>query len=248
MKRNYSVQSYSIIASLEFHWKGLFLRTKQTVLPMILLEDEMLTVIISTSIFWFTTKKLTSGWRQWHWNVFWLNIDFFIYSIFHTVRNRTIPKWSWLRKNLFFPLFDENQWLNNENALKSNTFLLSESGLDPRSVSSWKQWVFGKFMPAYRRMYGNCESKTRCRDRMDPRSFDRSAAKLSKGLYIDLFGDWGVSDAPYHCGPGNVRRQIRRSGGRKHSGKITINLLKKPAVPFAIPEHALCYWSHLEII
>jgi membrane-bound lytic murein transglycosylase D len=51
-------------------------------------------------------------------------------------------------------------------------------------------------------------------DRMDPELSTEAAAKYLKALYR-MFNDWEVALAAYNCGPGNVRKAIRRSGGKR---------------------------------
>jgi membrane-bound lytic murein transglycosylase D len=48
---------------------------------------------------------------------------------------------------------------------------------------------------------------------MDPEKSTEAAAKYLKALY-KMFGDWEVALAAYNCGPGNVLKAIRRSGGK----------------------------------
>lgn len=51
-------------------------------------------------------------------------------------------------------------------------------------------------------------------DRMDPELATEGAARYLKSLYR-MFGDWELALAAYNCGPGNVRKAIKRSGGKK---------------------------------
>ena len=50
-------------------------------------------------------------------------------------------------------------------------------------------------------------------DRRDPVKATWAAAKYLRALY-DRFGDWSLAIAAYNCGPGNVNKAIRRSGGK----------------------------------
>jgi membrane-bound lytic murein transglycosylase D len=49
---------------------------------------------------------------------------------------------------------------------------------------------------------------------MDPFLATEAACKYLKSLY-GMFNDWPLALAAYNCGPGNVRRAIRRSGYKK---------------------------------
>jgi membrane-bound lytic murein transglycosylase D len=69
-----------------------------------------------------------------------------------------------------------------------------------------------QFMPATGQMYGMQVSPD-IDDRMDPEKSTVAAAKYLKSLY-KMFGNWEVALAAYNCGPGNVRKAIRKSGGK----------------------------------
>jgi membrane-bound lytic murein transglycosylase D len=87
-----------------------------------------------------------------------------------------------------------------------------ESGLDPQIKSRVGAMGLWQFMPATGKMYGmNVNSDVD--DRMDPELSSDAAAKYLKSLYR-MFGNWEVALAAYNCGPGNVRKAIRRSGGK----------------------------------
>jgi membrane-bound lytic murein transglycosylase D len=60
-------------------------------------------------------------------------------------------------------------------------------------------------------------------ERHDPLASTEAAAKFLKDLY-DIYGDWHLVIAAYNCGPGNVRKAIRRSGGAKDYWKIYYRL------------------------
>jgi membrane-bound lytic murein transglycosylase D len=51
-------------------------------------------------------------------------------------------------------------------------------------------------------------------ERRDPVRATHAAARFMKDLY-SIYGDWTLVIAAYNCGPGNVNRAIRRSGGKK---------------------------------
>nr|WP_238531564.1 LysM peptidoglycan-binding domain-containing protein [Nitritalea halalkaliphila] len=70
-----------------------------------------------------------------------------------------------------------------------------------------------QFMPATGRMY-QLNVSLDADDRKDPLAATEAAAKYLKSLYR-MFDDWEVALAAYNCGPGNVRKAIRRAGGKK---------------------------------
>ncbi|WP_332368672.1 lytic transglycosylase domain-containing protein [Spirosoma telluris] len=49
-------------------------------------------------------------------------------------------------------------------------------------------------------------------ERMDPVKATEAACKYLRDLY-NIFGDWEMAMAAYNCGPGAVKRAMRRSGG-----------------------------------
>ena len=50
-------------------------------------------------------------------------------------------------------------------------------------------------------------------DRFDPRKSSDAAARYLRDLYT-IYNDWHLVIAAYNCGPGNVARAIRKSGGK----------------------------------
>jgi membrane-bound lytic murein transglycosylase D len=51
-------------------------------------------------------------------------------------------------------------------------------------------------------------------ERRDPVKSAHAAARFMKNLHA-IYGDWLMVIAAYNCGPGNVNRAIRRSGGKR---------------------------------
>ena len=49
-------------------------------------------------------------------------------------------------------------------------------------------------------------------ERRDPLKATEAACKYFKDMYA-IYGDWNLVLASYNCGPGNVNKAIRRSGG-----------------------------------
>jgi membrane-bound lytic murein transglycosylase D len=101
-----------------------------------------------------------------------------------------------------------------------------------------------QFMPATGRMYG-MQVNSDVDDRMDPIQSTEAAAKYLKSLYR-MFGDWEVAMAAYNCGPGNVRKAIRRSGGKKTFWEI-YNYLPRETRGYVPQFQAMLYvLNHLE--
>jgi membrane-bound lytic murein transglycosylase D len=87
-----------------------------------------------------------------------------------------------------------------------------ESALNPLAVSRTGATGLWQFMYGTGRMYG-LEVTTLVDDRRDPDKETIAAAKFLKDLY-SIYGDWALVIAAYNCGPGNVNRAIKRSGGK----------------------------------
>jgi membrane-bound lytic murein transglycosylase D len=141
-----------------------------------------------------------------------LNDRIFSFIQYFTVRNRDYTKMVLARKEIYFPLF-ESTLQKHEMPTEIEYLSIVESGLDPQIKSRVGAMGLWQFMPATGRMYG-MNVNPDVDDRMDPELSTEAAAKYLKSLYR-MFGDWEVALAAYNCGPGNVRKAIRRSGGKK---------------------------------
>lgn len=172
-----------------------------------------------------------------------LNDKIFSFIQYFTVRNRDYTKMVLARKELYFPLFDASL-VKHEMPLEIKYLAIIESGLDPQIKSRVGAMGLWQFMPATGKMYGmNVNSEVD--DRMDPELSSDAAAKYLKSLYR-MFGDWEVALAAYNCGPGNVRKAIRRSGGKKTFWGI-YNYLPKETRSYVPQFQAMLYvLNHLE--
>ena len=178
-----------------------------------------------------------------HEMAFELNDRIFSFIQYFTVRNRDYTRMVLARKDLFFDLFDET--LNkHEMPVEIKYLSIIESGLDPQIRSRVGAIGLWQFMPATGRMYGMYVNND-VDDRMDPEKSTDAAAKYLKSLYR-MFGDWEVAMAAYNCGPGNVRKAIRRSGGKKTFWGI-YNYLPRETRSYVPQVQAMLYiLSHLE--
>ncbi len=172
-----------------------------------------------------------------------LNDRIFSFIQYFSVRNRDYTKMVLARKEKFFPLFEETL-LRHEMPTEIQFLAIVESGLDPQIKSRVGAMGLWQFMPATGRMYG-MNVNTDVDDRMDPELSTDAAAKYLKSLYR-MFGDWDVAMAAYNCGPGNVRKAIRRSGGKKTFWEI-YNYLPKETRSYVPQVQAFLYLlNHLE--
>jgi len=88
-----------------------------------------------------------------------------------------------------------------------------ESALNPRAVSRVGATGMWQFMYGTARMY-DLTVNSFVDERRDPVKSAHAAALFLKDLYA-MFNDWTLVIAAYNCGPGNVNKAIRRTGGKR---------------------------------
>ena len=112
----------------------------------------------------------------------------------------------------YFPIFEEIfSYYDLPTELKYCSII--ESALNPRAVSRAGATGIWQFMYGTGRMY-DLTINSFVDERRDPVSSTYAAARFMKNLY-DVYGDWTLTIAAYNCGPGNVNKAIRRSGGKR---------------------------------
>ncbi len=87
-----------------------------------------------------------------------------------------------------------------------------ESALNPRAVSRVGAVGTWQFMYSTGKHYG-LTINSLVDERRDPIAATHAAARYLVDLY-DIYHDWTLALAAYNCGPGNVNKAIRRSGGQ----------------------------------
>jgi len=121
----------------------------------------------------------------------------------------------------YFPIFEET--LDKyDMPLEIKYLAIIESALNPTArsrVGANGLWQF---------MYGTArnmklEITSFVDERRDPVKSTEAAAQYLNRLY-DVYGNWHLAIAAYNCGPGNVNRAIRRSGGRTNYWEIYYRL------------------------
>ncbi|MFV0539379.1 MAG: LysM peptidoglycan-binding domain-containing protein [Dysgonomonas sp.] len=110
----------------------------------------------------------------------------------------------------YFPIFEEA--LDREGLPLELKYLpVIESALNPTARSRVGASGLWQFMAATGKMY-DLEINSLVDERFDPHKSTDAAVKYLKSLY-SKYSDWNLVIAAYNCGPGNVDKAIRRSGG-----------------------------------
>lgn len=121
----------------------------------------------------------------------------------------------------YFPIFEET--LDKyDMPLEIKYLAIIESALNPTArsrVGANGLWQF---------MYGTAknmelEITSFVDERCDPIKATDAAVRYLAMLH-DVYGDWHLAIAAYNCGPGNVNRAIRRSGGKTNYWEIYYRL------------------------
>lgn len=93
-----------------------------------------------------------------------------------------------------------------------------ESAMNPEAKSRMGAKGLWQFMFTTGKVYG-LRSNNYIDERFDPIKSTNAALRYLKDLY-DMFGNWELAIAAYNCGPGNVNKAIKRSGGKTDFWKI----------------------------
>ena len=121
----------------------------------------------------------------------------------------------------YFPIFE--QILDEEGLPHELKYLpVIESALNPRAVSRVGATGLWQFMYSTGKLY-KLEINSYVDQRRDPIAASYAAAHFLKDLY-NMFGDWTLVIAAYNCGPGNVKKAIRRTGGKTNYWDIYYHL------------------------
>ena len=131
---------------------------------------------------------------------------------YFTIRNRKYTRRILEREQVFFPLFEK--YLAKYNLPQELKYLsVVESALNPKAVSWAKAVGLWQFMAPTAGDY-RLKINEYVDERMDPEKSTEAACRFLKQLH-KMFGSWEMALAAYNCGPGNVKKAIARSGGKK---------------------------------
>ncbi len=121
------------------------------------------------------------------------------------------------RSQYYFPIMEK---LIKEHQLPEEIKYLAviESGLRPKVKSHVGAVGLWQFMSGTAKEY-DLRIMTSVDDRKDVRKSTEAAMLYLNDLY-KRFGDWTLALAAYNCGPGNINKAIRKSGGKKDFWEI----------------------------
>ncbi len=118
---------------------------------------------------------------------------------------------------MYFPIFEEN--LDKYNMpLELKYLAVVESALNPKAKSRVGATGLWQFMYRTGKMFG-LEVTSYYDERSDVYKSTDAACRYLKSLH-KMYDDWDLALAAYNCGPGNVNKAIRRSGGKKSYWEI----------------------------
>jgi len=117
----------------------------------------------------------------------------------------------------YFPMFEEILDAHDM-PLEIKYLAMVESALNPTARSRAGASGLWQFMYSTGRMF-NLKVTSFIDDRHDPLKSTEAACKYLKHLH-GMYDDWNLALAAYNCGPGNVNKAIRRSGGKRNYWEI----------------------------
>ncbi|WP_293051296.1 lytic transglycosylase domain-containing protein [Paludibacter sp.] len=136
---------------------------------------------------------------------------------FYTIQKRKQVSYMLAMGQYYMPIF-EDQLLANKLPDELKYLPIIESALNPTAYSRAGAGGLWQLMVSTGRIYG-LQINSLIDERMDPYKSSIAAAKYLKDLFR-VYGDWNLVIAAYNCGPGNVNKAIRRSGGKRDYWQI----------------------------
>lgn len=126
-------------------------------------------------------------------------------------RRRNLVRYMLGMADFYFPIIEQ---VLDEHDLPIELKYLAvvESALNPVALSRVGACGLWQFMLPTGKSYG-LEINSLVDERRDPLKATQAACKYFKDMYA-IYGDWNLVLASYNCGPGNVNKAIRRSGGK----------------------------------
>lgn len=131
----------------------------------------------------------------------------------HTTRGKKGSQILLGKVNVYFPII-ENEVYSKDLPEILKYIPVIESSLRPDVRSRAGAVGLWQFMKSTAEMY-DLEVNRMVDERKDPLKSTKAATEYLQNLY-EKFGDWTLAIAAYNCGPGNVRKAIRKSGSRDY--------------------------------
>lgn len=126
-------------------------------------------------------------------------------------RRRDLVRYMLGMADFYFPIIE--QVLDKHNLpIELKYLAVVESALNPIALSRVGACGLWQFMLPTGKSYG-LEINSLVDERRDPVKATEAACKYFEDMYA-IYGDWNLVLASYNCGPGNVNKAIRRSGGK----------------------------------
>jgi membrane-bound lytic murein transglycosylase D len=135
----------------------------------------------------------------------------------YTDRRRNLIRYMLGMADFYFPVI-EQVLEEYKLPLELKYLVVVESALSPVAVSRVGACGLWQFMLPTGKNYG-LEINSLIDDRRDPVKSTHAACRYFMDMY-SIYGDWHLVIASYNCGPGNVNKAIRRSGGKTDFWKI----------------------------
>jgi membrane-bound lytic murein transglycosylase D len=134
------------------------------------------------------------------------------YIEMYAIRKRQVVSRMMALSQYYFPMFEET--LDKYNLpLELKYLAICESALNPIARSRAGAGGLWQFMYPTGKMFG-LKVNSYIDERYDPIKSTNAACEYFQYLY-GLYNNWELVLAAYNCGPGNVNRAIRKSGGKK---------------------------------
>jgi len=139
----------------------------------------------------------------------------------YTVRRRGLVQNMLGLSEYYFPMF-EKELDARQMPLELKYLPIIESALNPRAYSRAGASGLWQFMYYTGKQYG-LTINSYVDERRDPYKSTVAAVDFLDDLYA-IYKDWFLVIAAYNCGPGNVNKAIRRSGGKRDFWEIYYHL------------------------
>lgn len=169
------------------------------------------------------------------------------YIDLYAIRKKQLTSRVLALSRLYFPMMEEI--LDREKMpLELKYLAVVESALNPTACSKCGARGLWQFMYTTGKLY-NMQVTSYVDERNDPYKETVAACEYLKFLY-GMFNDWQLVIAAYNCGPGEISKAIRRSGGKTNFWAIRPYLPKETQnyVPaFIAVNYVLHYATSLNI-